>query len=913
VEEWLTADGPVDGTYRVRGLDPQASSTLVQRILERHGADLYLHDPQERQALSDLITLLGGYPLALTVVITVLATAAPSAVLADLQAGGTGADPAGVITAAIEYSYGKLDPIVQNSLLLLAPFTGVIPLGPPLDGYQDAISADPAVQRLGTIDLAAAVKHTVRVGLAGPYPRHTGFVQVQPLLPYFLRGKLRDSQELRRATDGWHYGLYLNQSDGAIDMLDAQDDPDRRLDGLAIVRAEYANFKAALDYGLREGGRIGPIVEVLEEYLDQSEQPTARRALIDDAIAAHVTPRNRRQVAGLASLHGLASVIALQEHRLADARRHCDTSLPLYQALYQASGSTKELYAALRQLSQVAHREGDLSSAREASEEALRLATQAADKAKMASCRLALADVATDEEEFGAAKSHYQEAITIYTELGQRHAVGNCLLNFAAAAYTQGEFAEAESAYRQASEVYAAFEDNRGVASATYALGELAEKRNDLDKAEALYRRALELYYRFSDQAAVATVFLNLGSVASKRGRLAEAAANFGKALETYLAAGLPGAGAGVCSKLAVVSEKQGLPAEQEAHLQQAAALAREADDPGGAATVYAGLSMLALALGRPDQAVIDQRTAASLFRQAGNEEAATKWERGFHEIADLVTAAERKLPSPAASEAAGDLAAVGRYHHDHAKLAERLKELGVALADYRQARDAFEAVGDAAGAADAYYHIGVFAMRNHDYHEAGENFARSASLHLEAGERELAAYRYDGVGLCAQQIGQPAKAEAAFRHALEIRLEIGDEAGAAQSRYGLAVTALEQDHLDDAVTDFNAALDYYRATDEARAAQILTRLGWIATIQHRHAAAEGHYNEAERLAQENGSSPDSLVTAYGLATAADGLGQAGRAVELYQRALRLAQEMGNDAITDLISSRLVELDTGDA
>lgn len=903
-EEWLTADGRVAGSYRLPGLDPQASSTLVQRILVRHGADRYLRDPHERQALRDLMALLGGYPLALTVVVPVLATTPPSTVLAELREGGASADPVGQIAAAIEYSHGRLDPVIQNSLLLLAPFTGVIPLGPPLAGYQEAISATPAAQPLGTIDLAAAVEHAVRVGLAAPYPLHTGFVQVQPVLPYFLRGKLRDLAELRRQADRWHYELYLGMSCQAIDMLDAQDDPERRLNGLAIVEAEYANVRAALDFGLREGLHIGPIVEVLEEYLDQTEQPVARRALIDEAIATHVAPRTREQISSLASLHGLASIIALHEHRLADARRHCDASLPLYEAL----GNKRNQLAALRQFGQVAHREGDLPAAAAAYEQALRIAAESGDKHQMAGCHLSLGDVASDQEEFITAKSHYQEAVTSYAELGQRHAVANCLLNFATAASKQGTFSEAESAYRQASEVYAEFKDERGLASTTLALGELADKRQDLGKAETLYREALKLYFRFSDQVAVATVFCCLADVAVKRGRLAEAAANFDKALEIYLAAGQEGAGAGVCVKLAAVAKKRGLPSEQEARLRQAASLACETGNPGDAAEVFLGLSRLALAQGRHDQGALDRRTAIDLFRQADDEEAVNEAERSFRELDGFVTAAEGKLQSLAANEGTGDLAALGRRYHDHAKLAEQLGEFGVALADYRQARDTFETAGNAAGAADAYYHIGVFAMENADYHEAGDSFARSAGLHVEAGEWEYAAYRYDGVGACAQRVGRLGDAEAAFLRALEIRLEIGDEAGAAQSRYVLAMTALERDLLDDAATEFDKALDYYRTTDAARAVEIITRLGWIATLQHRHTVAAVHYQAALRLAQENGSPVDLLVVTYGLADAADGIGQAERAVGLYKRALQLAQEKGNDSIAAIVDNRLAEL-----
>ena len=64
---------PGQSIYALPGLDPQAASVLVERILRRHHADRYLNDTAERDALQELVTLLGGYPLPLTVVLPVLA------------------------------------------------------------------------------------------------------------------------------------------------------------------------------------------------------------------------------------------------------------------------------------------------------------------------------------------------------------------------------------------------------------------------------------------------------------------------------------------------------------------------------------------------------------------------------------------------------------------------------------------------------------------------------------------------------------------------------------------------------------------------------------------------------------------------------------------------------------------------
>ena len=208
-ETWLTGSGTGPGIYPLPGLDPQAASVLVERILTRHHATRYLNDAAERGALQDLVTLLGGYPLPLTVVLPVLAAAPPSAVLAELKAGGPGADPAGLIGRAIEYSHGKLDPALQNSLLLLAPFTAVIGTGPILDALpRPAPAKHEAVQALGPVDLAAALDQAVTVGLAAPHPQLSYLVQVQPVLPYFLRSRLHDQPALHAAASQAHYQLY---------------------------------------------------------------------------------------------------------------------------------------------------------------------------------------------------------------------------------------------------------------------------------------------------------------------------------------------------------------------------------------------------------------------------------------------------------------------------------------------------------------------------------------------------------------------------------------------------------------------------------------------------------------------------------------------------------------------------------
>jgi hypothetical protein len=297
------------------------------------------------------VALLGGYPLSLTVVLPVLAAAAPSAVLAELKAGGRGADPAGLIGRAIEYSHGQLDPALQNSLLLLAPFTSVIGTGRMLERYRDRLLEQEAVRALGSVDLAAALDQAVSVGLATPHPQHGDLVQVQPVLPYFLRSRLHHQPTRQAAASQAHYLLYRDLVGELADMLHAPEDPRPRLAAQGAIRAEYANLATALDYGLRTGQPVEALIDALDTYLRQSRQHETRRQLLDDAIAAYLEPTGPDGQIGLAFLHEFAGGAALGQHQLDVAEGHFKTAI----GLLEAAGNRKRQSALYHQLARIAH------------------------------------------------------------------------------------------------------------------------------------------------------------------------------------------------------------------------------------------------------------------------------------------------------------------------------------------------------------------------------------------------------------------------------------------------------------------------------------------------------------------------------------------------------------------------------
>ncbi|MGZ3646522.1 MAG: CHAT domain-containing protein [Ktedonobacteraceae bacterium] len=149
-EDWL-AKGTFDNNiYELAGLDPEATSTLAERILERNNATQY----RQNEDLKKLIKVLDGFPLALEIVLANLAHQSPAEVLAALQSGDVSIDPKSdsqdkteSILCSIDYSHSNLSPEAQQLLICLAPFTSVV-YTRALDNYTNHLRKQPVMATL---------------------------------------------------------------------------------------------------------------------------------------------------------------------------------------------------------------------------------------------------------------------------------------------------------------------------------------------------------------------------------------------------------------------------------------------------------------------------------------------------------------------------------------------------------------------------------------------------------------------------------------------------------------------------------------------------------------------------------------------------------------------------------------------
>jgi hypothetical protein len=286
-EEWLAPDTFGGNVYDLPGLDPEAASTLAERVLERHGAKKYRQDPD----LEKLLKLLDGYPLPIEVVLANLARQTPAEVLAALEAGDVALDKGGAqdktesILRCIDYSHSNLSPEAQGLLVCLAPFTGVVNTQV-LPQYTEALRKQSELAQLPFERWPEVLREAVNWGLMSPIPEAPDILRLQPVFPYFLRGRLNAPGQtgIKAAMEAAFREQYDTLAEALAGLLLSKDAQEKQL-GQWLMGMEYENVHTALHLALTARVSILSPYGVISLYLDAAHDE--RRGLeLDEAVLA---------------------------------------------------------------------------------------------------------------------------------------------------------------------------------------------------------------------------------------------------------------------------------------------------------------------------------------------------------------------------------------------------------------------------------------------------------------------------------------------------------------------------------------------------------------------------------------------------------------------------------------------------
>jgi hypothetical protein len=248
-EAWLAKDTFGNNVYDLPGLDPEAASTLAERILERHDATKYNQDADFHR----LLKLLDGYPLPLEVILSNLEKQTPTDVLKALEAGDEGVDFSSEkktesIMRCIEYSHGNLSPEAQTLLLCLAPFTSVINIGV-LPQYIEQLRKHEALKDQPFEQLAEVLKDAQNWGLLKPRSDIPSYLTLQPTFPYFLKSRLnaQEKEEAKQAVFSAFREFFEEYSGFLYELLESKDAQEKQV-GRVLATLEYENLLVSVNH-----------------------------------------------------------------------------------------------------------------------------------------------------------------------------------------------------------------------------------------------------------------------------------------------------------------------------------------------------------------------------------------------------------------------------------------------------------------------------------------------------------------------------------------------------------------------------------------------------------------------------------------------------------------------------------------
>jgi tetratricopeptide (TPR) repeat protein len=591
--------------YDLPGLDNEAASTLAERVLERH-----VTDPKRRvayrqdEAFGRLLKLLAGYPLPLEVVLANLVRQTPTEVLAALQAGDVNLDAPGAadktdsILRCIDYAHSVLDPAAQELLLCLAPFSGVI-FAEFFPQYIEQLKEQPALAHLPFDQWQTVLQAAADWGLLSPH-QLDGFWQLQPVFPYFLRGRLNGVEAAVRQAIETAFRLHYDEWSGTLYQLMESKEPQERQIGFLFTQLEYENVSAALDLALYAQVSIIEPYRALSTYLN-SVQDNRRGLTLGQRVLAALEQYPADVLAGpLGAEFAMILIDDIGTRQL--TLKQATAAEEAYQRallLLKNSGLAPELIGKLNavtyhQLGIVAEEQRQWAAAEAYYQQALAIDQEFGNRYSQASTYHQLGSVAQEQRQWAAAKGYYQQALAIFQAFNDRYSQATVYHQLGRVAQEQRQWAAAEAYYQQALAIKQEFNDRYSQASTYHQLGTVAQKQQQWPQAEEYYQQALAIQQEFKDRYSQVGTYHQLGSVAQAQRQWAAAEGYYQQALAIDQEFGNRFGQANTYHHLGIVAEEQRQWAAAEGYYQQALAIFQAFNDRYSQATVYHQLGMVA-------------------------------------------------------------------------------------------------------------------------------------------------------------------------------------------------------------------------------------------------------------------------------------------------------------------------------
>ncbi|RKZ92838.1 MAG: Tfp pilus assembly protein PilF [Candidatus Parabeggiatoa sp. nov. 1] len=510
-EAWLAKETFGDNRYPLSGLDAEATSQLVDNIFAYHNARFYreeippnLHPSKGEikkffakrkttkadsadsplpamgnfEALQQLLSLLAGYPLALEVVLAIVAHQTPKDVLVALQADNKHLELSSEknresILPCIDYAYGHFSPATQQLILCLAPFAGVINMYH-MSQYTERLEQLPILADLPFKQWDMLLEEATNRGLLCQDPNVAVVFYIQPIFPYLMRHRLHNAQpDVQQAINTAFRQHYEAIGEVLVDLLNSNKYEDKRL-GKKLVSIEYDNLNHALELALAAQTSIHYIYWALSLYFETTQEHQQGLA-VGEAVLARLA---NKPILALPAQVAKEFVKVMQNV----AYRHL-----LLEQYKQAEQVYQE---ALKLTENLAH--VDEQSRSELNGSAYHQ----------------LGIVAQEQRQWQRAEQYLKQALEIEIKFNNRYEQAGTYHQLGAVAKEQQQWQQAEQYLKKSLDIKFKLEIQHEKAGTYHALGVIAQKQAQWQLSMEYLITAFNLWAEFHDTHSITTYLL---------------------------------------------------------------------------------------------------------------------------------------------------------------------------------------------------------------------------------------------------------------------------------------------------------------------------------------------------------------------------------------------------------------------
>ncbi|WP_342779638.1 CHAT domain-containing tetratricopeptide repeat protein [Chlorobaculum thiosulfatiphilum] len=553
-EAWLHPM-PLNGhrIYDLPGLDGESGSQLADKILRDIGAPNWPGQPEHRDDFKRLMKLLGGYPLAMEVVLSNLARSTPAEVLLRLEAADIDLDNQSAtagktdsIIKCIDYSHSNLSEPAQQLLLTLAPFKGVVNKNW-LEQYSERLLAQPVLAGLPCDKWDEVLKEAEKMGLLKPHEddwlAENGYLSLQPVFPFFLKARLNEpAQAERKEAIETAFREHYEGIGRFVGELTDSKEAGQQQAGFALIGVEYENFYTALQIALRQQRSILSVLKPLSDFLDKTRQHPQGLELGRQVMQAFERwPKELIQgQTGYEFVGVLCDSIGKKFYLLQqfqEAEEAYSKALELWDGMMIQSPEHKGKQRAtiLHQLGLVAQVQQKYEEAERYYKEALAIKIEYNARYEQAKTLHALGAVVQKQRKYDETERYYKEALGIYIEYNDRFWQAGALHHLGIVAQHQRKYAEAERYFKATLAIMIEYNTRFEQAAPLHQLGLVAQEQKKYEEARQYYKDALALSVEYNARLDQALTLHQLGRLAEDQQQWKEAKAYALEAAELFV------------------------------------------------------------------------------------------------------------------------------------------------------------------------------------------------------------------------------------------------------------------------------------------------------------------------------------------------------------------------------------------